>query len=139
MLVLVLQRLAQGIEVAVTRDDEPGIEVRAVLVEELEGPRDEDGVGSPLEEASAHPLRDGDRLDAGELERHEERLVLRGDLLPEDGELHADGPELGGLLEDRLEDREGRGQRSLGVLTHGVVDVLPIDEESDVGHGRFPS
>src|SRR5947207_15363171 len=60
VLVLVLDRLAERIEVAVPRDDEPVVDVLAVLVQELEGTRDEYGIGTPLEQSAAHALRDGD-------------------------------------------------------------------------------
>src|SRR6266550_2957713 len=50
VLVLVLDRLAKRIEIAVPRDDEPVVDVLAVLVEELERPRDEDRVRTPLEQ-----------------------------------------------------------------------------------------
>src|SRR5256885_395009 len=106
VLVLVLDRLAERIEIAVPRDDEPVVDVLAVLVEQLEGPRDKYGVGTPLEQSAAHALRDGDGLHARELEGHEERVVLRRDLLTEDRELHADRSELGGFLQDRLQDRK---------------------------------
>src|SRR5206468_10132651 len=100
----------ERVEVAVARDDEPDLDVRLVLVEELHRARDEHRVRSAFEEPAAHALRDGDRLDAGELERHEERVVLSGDFGPEDGLLHADRAELRGLLKDGLQDRERRWQ-----------------------------
>src|SRR5207302_1223017 len=67
---------------------------------------DEDRVGTAFEEPAAHALRDGDGLHPGELKRHEERFVLCRDLLTEDRELHANRSELGGFLQDRLQDRE---------------------------------
>ena len=106
LLVLVFQRLAEGVQIAVAGDDEPDLDVRAVLVQELHRARDEDGVGPALEQPAAHALRHGDRLHAGELERHEQRLVLHRDLLSEDRELHAHRAEFGGLFEDGLQDRE---------------------------------
>ena len=107
LLVLVLERLAQSVQIAVAGDDEPDLDVRAILVEELHRAGDEDGVGPALQEPAAHALGDGDRLHAGELERHEQRLVLHRDLLSEDRELHAYRAEFGGLFQDRLQDREG--------------------------------
>jgi uncharacterized protein (UPF0548 family) len=104
--VLVLDGLAECVQVAVARDDEPVVDVLAVLVEELQRSRDEDRVGTAFEDPSAHALRHGDGFHPRELERHEERLVLSCDLLAEDRELHADGAELGGLLQDRLQDRK---------------------------------
>src|SRR2546428_137292 len=127
LLVLVLDRFADCVEVAVAGHDEPDLEVRPLLVQELEGARDEDGVRPSLEEPAAHALRDRDGFHPGELEGHKEGLVLRGDLLAEDGELHPDRAEFGGLLQDRLEDRERRGQRARGVLAKRVVDVLPVN------------
>ena len=132
LLVLVLQRLAEGVQVPVTGDDEPHLDLGPVLVEQLHRARDEDRVGPAFEQPAAHTLRHRDRLDAGELERHEQRLVLHRDLLSEDRELHADWPELRGFLQDRLQDRKRRRQRAGRVLAKGVVDVLPVNEESDV-------
>ncbi len=79
-LVLVLQRFAERVQIAVTRDDEPDVDVRTVLVEELHRAGDEHGVGAALQEPAAHALRDGHRLHAGELEGHEQGLVLRDHL-----------------------------------------------------------
>ena len=104
--VLVLDRLAERVEVAVSRDDEPVVDVLAVLVEELQRSGDQDRVGTALEQSAAHALRDGDGLHARELEGHKERVVLGRDLLTEDRELYADGSELGGFLQDRLQDRK---------------------------------
>ena len=127
LLVLVLDGLAERVEIAITRDDEPDLDVLPVLVQELQRTGDEDRVRPTLEEAAAHALGDRDRLHPGELEGHEERLVLRRDLLSEDRELHADRAELRGLLQDRLQDRKRRWQRAGGVLAQGVVDVLPVN------------
>jgi hypothetical protein len=132
VLVFVLDGFAEGVEVAVTRDDEPHLEVGPFLVQQLQGACDEDRIASALEEAAAHALGDRDGLHSGEFERHEQRVVLRGDLLSEDRELDADRPELRGLLQDRLQDRKRGWQRAGGVLAQGVVDVLPVNEESDV-------
>src|SRR5205814_9804003 len=112
LLVLILQRLAQRVEVAVARDDEPDIEVGPVLVEQLHGAGDEHRIRAAFQDPSAHALRDRHRLDAGELESHEQRVVLGRDLLTEDRELYAYRAELRGLLQDGLEDREGRRQWS---------------------------
>jgi len=101
---LVLQRFAERVQVAVTRDDEPDIDVRTLLVEELHRAGDEDRVRAALQQPAAHALGDRDRLHAGELERHEEGLVLRDDLGSEDRLLHADRTELGRFLQDGLED-----------------------------------
>ena len=127
VLVLVLDRLAKSVQIAVARDDEPDIEVGLVLVEELERSRDEDRVAATLEDPAAHALRDRDRLHAGELEGHEQGLVLGGDLLAEDRELHANGTELGRLLQDRLQDRKCGWQCAGRVLAQGVVNVLPVN------------
>src|SRR5687767_12236836 len=107
LFVLVLQRLAQRVQIAVARDDEPDLDVGPILVQELHRAGDEDRVGPALQEPAAHALGNGDRLHAGELERHEQRLVLHRDLLSEDRELHAYRAEFGGLLQDGLQDREG--------------------------------
>src|SRR6266480_4793087 len=50
--------------------------------------------GAALEEPPAHALRNGDGFHPRELKGHEERFVLRRDLLTEDRELHSDGSEL---------------------------------------------
>ena len=107
LLVLVLERLAQGVQIAVAGHDEPDLNVRPILVQELHRASDEDRVGPAFEQPAAHALGHRDRLDAGELERHEQGLVLHRDLLSEDRELHAHRAEFGGLLEDGLQDREG--------------------------------
>lgn len=125
--VLVLDRLAERVEVAVARDDEPVGDVLALLVEELQRSRYQDRVGPTFEDPAAHALRHGDGFHSRELERHEECVVLGRDLLTEDRELHADGSELSGFLQDRLQDRKRRRQRARRVLAKGVVDVLPVD------------
>ena len=138
LLVLVLEGLAEGVQVAIARDDEPDVDVGPVLVQELHRAGDEDGVRPALQEPAAHALGHRDRLHAGELEGHEQGLVLRHDLGAEDRLLHADRTELGRLLQDRLEDRERGWQRAFGVLPQCVVDVLPVNEESDVGQWVSP-
>ena len=125
--VLVLDGFAERVEIAIAGDDEPDLEVLPVLVQELQRAGDEDGVGPAFEEPAAHALGDRDRFHSGELEGHEERVVLRRDLLSKDREFHADRAELRGFLQDRLQDRKRRWQRAGGVLAQGVVDVLPVN------------
>src|SRR5207247_11480224 len=65
--VLVLDRLTERVEVSIPRDDEPVVDVLSVLVKELQRPRNQDRVGTALEQSAAHALRDGDGLHAREL------------------------------------------------------------------------